>query len=75
LKLASAAAATARASAASSTTAQHQTRPRSNVALPSVAPDMRILSYEVKPKIALKFSKDGADNFYVKSDESSASGG
>ncbi|HEY5927267.1 MAG TPA: transglutaminase domain-containing protein, partial [Kofleriaceae bacterium] len=33
-----------------------------------------ILSYEVKPKIALKFSKDGADNFFVRSDESGASG-
>lgn len=48
--------------------------PNTNVALPSVAPDMRILSYEVKPKIALRFEKDGADNFYVRSDESSASG-
>ena len=48
--------------------------PGKDVALPSVAPDMRILSYEVKPRIALKFSKDGADNFYVRSDESSASG-
>jgi hypothetical protein len=35
---------------------------------------MRILSYEVKPAIALKFAKDGADNFFVRSDESSASG-
>jgi hypothetical protein len=49
-------------------------RPGVDVPLPSVAPDMRILSYEAKPRIALKFSKDGADNFYVKSDESSASG-
>jgi transglutaminase-like putative cysteine protease len=51
-----------------------QLKPGVDVPLPSVAPDMRILSYEVKPKIALKFSKDGADNFYVRSDESGASG-
>ena len=48
--------------------------PGRDVALPSVAPDMRILSYEVKPRIALRFSKDGADNFFVRSDESSAAG-
>lgn len=48
--------------------------PGTDVPLPSVAPDMRILSYDVKPKIALKFEKDGADNFYVRTDESSASG-
>lgn len=48
--------------------------PGKDVALPSVAPDMRILSYEVKPRLRLQFSKDGADNFYVRSDESSASG-
>ncbi|MDB4957293.1 MAG: transglutaminase domain protein [Myxococcales bacterium] len=48
--------------------------PGVDVPLPSVAPDMRILSYEVKPRIHLTFSKDGADNFYVKSDESNASG-
>jgi transglutaminase-like putative cysteine protease len=51
-----------------------QLSPGKNVPLPSVAPDMRILSYEVNPKIALKFEKDGADNFFVRSDESSASG-
>lgn len=51
-----------------------QLRPGVDVPLPSVAPDMRILSYEVKPKITLKFSKDSADNFYVRSDESTASG-
>jgi transglutaminase-like putative cysteine protease len=51
-----------------------QLRPGVDVPLPSVAPDMRILSYEVKPKIKLQFSKDGADNFYVRSDESAASG-
>jgi len=51
-----------------------QLKPGNDVPLPSVAPDMRILSYEVKPKIALHFSKDGADNFYVRSDEPNASG-
>ncbi|MBA3392502.1 MAG: transglutaminase domain-containing protein [Deltaproteobacteria bacterium] len=48
--------------------------PGRDIPLPSVAPDMRILSYEVNPRIRLEFSKDGADNFYVRSDESSASG-
>jgi hypothetical protein len=51
-----------------------QLKPGAEIPLPSVAPDMRILSYEVKPRIRLTFLKDGADNFYVKSDESSASG-
>ncbi len=51
-----------------------QLQPGKDVPLPSVAPDMRILSYEVKPKIALHFSRDGADNFYVRSDEASATG-
>jgi hypothetical protein len=51
-----------------------QLKPGIDVPLPSVAPDMRILSYEVKPKIKLQFSKDGADNFFVRSDESGASG-
>jgi transglutaminase-like putative cysteine protease len=51
-----------------------QLSPNKDVPLPSVAPDMRILSYEIKPRVALKFEKDGADNFYVRSDESSASG-
>jgi hypothetical protein len=35
---------------------------------------MRILSYEIKPAIAVKFAKDGADNFYIRSDESTAAG-
>lgn len=46
--------------------------PGTDVPLPSVAPDMRILSYEAKPAARLKFSKDGADNFYVRSDESAS---
>ncbi len=48
--------------------------PGKDVPLPSVAPDMRILSYETKPKVTLKFEKDGSDNFYVRTDESSATG-
>jgi Transglutaminase-like superfamily len=51
-----------------------QLTPGQDVPLPSVAPDMRVLSYEIKPPIALRFEKDGADNFYVRSDEASASG-
>jgi transglutaminase-like putative cysteine protease len=48
--------------------------PGTDVPLPSVAPDMRILSYQIKPKVALRFEKDGADNFYVRSDDAHASG-
>jgi transglutaminase-like putative cysteine protease len=48
--------------------------PGIDVALPSVAPDMRILSYETQPAVRLKFAKDGSDNFYVRSDEPTASG-
>jgi hypothetical protein len=51
-----------------------QLAPGMDVPLPSVAPDMRILSYEIKPAIAVRFEKDGADNFYVRTDEASASG-
>jgi transglutaminase-like putative cysteine protease len=51
-----------------------QLAPGTDVALPSVAPDMRILSYEIKPSIAVRFEKDGADNFYVRTDEASAAG-
>ncbi len=51
-----------------------QLTPGRDVPLPSVAPDMRILSYEIKPRMTLHFSKDGADNFFVRSDEPSASG-
>ena len=48
--------------------------PGRDVPLPSVAPDMRILSYDVQPRIALHFSKDGADNFFVRSDDPGAAG-
>jgi hypothetical protein len=36
------------------------------VAIPSVAPDMRILSHEVEPRTRLVFGKDGGDNFTVR---------
>jgi hypothetical protein len=48
--------------------------PGEDVAIPSVSPDMGVLSYEVEPKTRLTFSKDSADNFYVRSDESGAHG-
>ncbi|MEZ4359719.1 MAG: transglutaminase domain-containing protein [Kofleriaceae bacterium] len=48
--------------------------PGAEIALPSVAPDMRILSYETEPKVRLVFSKDGADNFFVRSDDSGSAG-
>jgi hypothetical protein len=51
-----------------------QLTPGADVPLPSVAPDMRVLWYRVKPNVALVFEKDGADNFYVRTNESSASG-
>lgn len=48
--------------------------PGKPIAIPSVAPDMRILSYETQPAISVTFSKDEADNFYVRSDDRSARG-
>jgi Transglutaminase-like superfamily len=51
-----------------------QLTPGTDAPLPSVAPDMRILSYETEPPTHLVFSKDGADNFYVRSDEADARG-
>ncbi len=48
--------------------------PGVHVALPSVAPDMRILFYKIHPKTTVKFFKDGADNFYVRSDDKGANG-
>ncbi|WP_199350990.1 transglutaminase domain-containing protein [Haliangium ochraceum] len=44
------------------------------IAIPSVAPDMRILSYEVEPATSLVFSKDGADNYFVRSGDKNAEG-
>jgi Transglutaminase-like superfamily len=49
-------------------------RPGEDVPIPSVAPQMRIVSYEIEPGTQLTFSVDSADNFYVRSDESNASG-
>ena len=49
-------------------------KPGQDVPLPSVAPDMRVLSYEIKPSVKLRFEKDGADNFYVRTDDARASG-
>lgn len=48
--------------------------PGEDVPLPSVAPDMRIISYEAQPRTTVKFSKDGADNYFVRSDETGARG-
>ena len=48
--------------------------PGRDVPIPSVAPDMRIVSYEVDPRVAVTFAKDGADNYFVRSDENEASG-
>ncbi|WP_428262315.1 transglutaminase domain-containing protein [Haliangium sp.] len=48
--------------------------PGRDVAIPSVAPDMRIMSYEVEPRTVLTFSKDAGDNYFVRSDENDARG-
>ncbi|HUH05605.1 MAG TPA: transglutaminase domain-containing protein [Kofleriaceae bacterium] len=46
-----------------------------DIPIPSVSADMRILSYEVTPSaLALTFSKDGADNYYVRTEEPGVSG-
>ena len=45
-----------------------------DVPIPSVAPDMRILSYEITPFTNISFAKDEADNFYVRSEETGVSG-
>jgi transglutaminase-like putative cysteine protease len=48
--------------------------PGRSVPLPSVAPDMRILSYETTPPASITFMKDRADNFSVRSDDPGARG-
>ncbi len=48
--------------------------PGRDIPIPSVSPDMRIISYEVEPRIAVTFSKDGSDNYFVRSDENDADG-
>ena len=40
------------------------------VSIPSVAPSARILNYTVKPAVALRFFRDSADNFWVRSNSS-----
>jgi len=49
-------------------------RPGVEVAIPSVAPDMGILSYEITPSTSVTFSKDGADNYFVRTDEAGSAG-
>jgi transglutaminase-like putative cysteine protease len=49
-------------------------RPGEEVPIPSVAPEMRIVSYEAEPRTQLTFSVDGAGNFYVRGDEPDARG-
>jgi len=46
----------------------------SEIAIPSVSADMGILSYEVEPKVGLVFSKDRADNYFVRTDEAGVAG-
>lgn len=41
-----------------------------HISIPSVSPDAEILEYSADPNVNIKFYKDGADNFYVKSDAS-----
>jgi hypothetical protein len=40
--------------------------PGKDTPIPSVGPNMRIVSYETTPRVALEFSKDAADNFSVR---------
>lgn len=44
--------------------------PGKEVTLPSVAPEMRVLSYEATPSTSVVFSKDGSDNYFVRAEES-----
>jgi transglutaminase-like putative cysteine protease len=53
---------------------QVELKPGLDVPIPSVSPDMRILSYESTPQVALTFSKDGADNYYLRTDETGRGG-
>jgi hypothetical protein len=48
--------------------------PGHDVPIPSTAPDMRILSYEVDPPLAVSFSRDGADNYFVRTEARGAHG-
>jgi hypothetical protein len=49
-------------------------KPGLDVPIPSVSPGMRVLSYESEPTTSFVFSKDAADNFYMRTDEVGASG-
>ncbi|MCP4447246.1 MAG: transglutaminase domain-containing protein [Myxococcales bacterium] len=51
-----------------------QLRPGFDVPIPSVAAGMRILSYETTPATNLIFSKDAADNYYLRTDEAGSTG-
>jgi transglutaminase-like putative cysteine protease len=51
-----------------------QLRPGLDVPIPSVSPEMRILSYETEPAVDIVFSKDIADNYYVRTDETGKQG-
>jgi len=51
-----------------------EVRSGEDIPIPSVAPDMRILSYEAEPATQFTFAKDSADNYYVRSDETDAAG-
>ncbi len=44
------------------------------IAIPSVAPEMRILSYETEPKVKLAFERDAGDNFWVRAADPRAGG-
>ena len=48
--------------------------PGEDVPIPSTAPDMRILSYELDPPLEVSFSKDGADNYFVRTEARGAKG-
>jgi len=51
-----------------------QLSPGQDVPIPSVAPNIHILSYESTPGTNLIFSKDSSDNYFVRSDETGSSG-
>lgn len=45
-----------------------------DIPIPSVSPEQRIARVELEPPLRVKFEKDGADNFYIRSDEANANG-
>ncbi len=48
--------------------------PGEDVPIASVAPDMRILSYETTPNVSLSFSRDISDNYFLRTDETGKRG-